>query len=110
MVAIFRNIRIYSPENRFRRTACVKGHWTLDVTFREDESRIRKDNGPEVFAMMRRLALGLIKHNKPKKMSLKKARFNALMSPAFASQLVFGIYVRLPCLAGHRLDLGLAFL
>ncbi len=66
-------------------------HWTLDVTFREDESRIRKDNGPENMALMRRVALGLIKRNKPEKMSVKKARFNALMSPAFASQLVFGI-------------------
>lgn len=66
-------------------------HWVLDVTFREDESRIRKDNGPEVFAMMRRLALGLIKHNKPEKMSLKKAQFKALMNPQFASKLLFGI-------------------
>ena len=28
-------------------------HWTLDVTFREDESRIRKDAAPENFAIMR---------------------------------------------------------
>jgi len=28
-------------------------HWTLDVTFREDESRIRKDAAPEHFAIMR---------------------------------------------------------
>ena len=27
-------------------------HWTLDVTFREDESRIRKDAGPENYAIM----------------------------------------------------------
>jgi len=29
-------------------------HWTLDVTFREDESRIRKHNSPENFALLRR--------------------------------------------------------
>jgi predicted transposase YbfD/YdcC len=29
-------------------------HWTLDVTFSEDKSRIRKDNSPENFALLRR--------------------------------------------------------
>jgi predicted transposase YbfD/YdcC len=29
-------------------------HWTLDVTFCEDKSRIRKDNSPENFALLRR--------------------------------------------------------
>ena len=29
-------------------------HWTLDVTFCEDESRIRKQNSPENFALLRR--------------------------------------------------------
>ncbi len=29
-------------------------HWTLDVTFCEDKSRIRKDNSPENFALLPR--------------------------------------------------------
>ncbi|WP_445242222.1 ISAs1 family transposase [Microcoleus sp. Pol17_C1] len=29
-------------------------YWTLDVTFCEDESRIRKQNSPENFALLRR--------------------------------------------------------
>jgi len=29
-------------------------HWTLDMTFREDESRIRKDYSPDNFALLRR--------------------------------------------------------
>jgi predicted transposase YbfD/YdcC len=32
-------------------------HWTLDVTFCEDESRSRKQNSPENFALLRRLAI-----------------------------------------------------
>jgi len=51
-------------------------HWTLDITFREDESRIRKDHGPENFASLRRAALGLIKQDKSKG-SVKKKRKRA---------------------------------
>ena len=36
-------------------------HWVLDVSFREDESRVRKDNAPENFAGLRHVALNMIK-------------------------------------------------
>lgn len=36
-------------------------HWVLDVTFDEDRSRIRKGHGAENFALVRRMAIGLIK-------------------------------------------------
>ena len=38
-------------------------HWVLDVTFNEDQSRIRKDHGPENFALLRRFAVSLIKQD-----------------------------------------------
>lgn len=38
-------------------------HWVLDVTFNEDQSRIRKDNGPDNFALLRRFAVTLIKQD-----------------------------------------------
>jgi predicted transposase YbfD/YdcC len=41
-------------------------HWVLDVTFREDESRIRKDAGPENFARLRRIALNILQQDKSK--------------------------------------------
>lgn len=52
----------------------VRGHWSiengqhyvLDVTFREDDSRIRKDNGPENFARLRRIALNILQQDKSK--------------------------------------------
>jgi len=52
------------------------------------------------------VAVGLIKRNKPGKMSLRKAQFKALMNPQFASQLLFGIYVRLPWGSVGRLGLS----
>lgn len=38
-------------------------HWVLDVTFGEDQSRIRKDHGPDNFALLRRFAVTLIKQD-----------------------------------------------
>lgn len=38
-------------------------HWRLDVAFREDESRIQGRNGQANFAMLRKLALGLLKRH-----------------------------------------------
>jgi predicted transposase YbfD/YdcC len=39
-------------------------HWVLDVSFREDESRIRKGKAPENFAVLRHIALNMIKKEK----------------------------------------------
>ena len=36
-------------------------HWVLDVCFREDESRLHKDHGPENMGLMRRMVLSLLK-------------------------------------------------
>ncbi len=36
-------------------------HWVLDIAFREDESRLRKGNGAQNFAVLRHIALNLLK-------------------------------------------------
>ena len=36
-------------------------HWSLDVTFDEDGSRVRSGNGAENFSVLRRMALNLLK-------------------------------------------------
>jgi predicted transposase YbfD/YdcC len=52
-------------------------HWSLDVTFAEDDSRIRKGNGQEVASLFRRISLSMIKRNKSIKASLRGKRFMA---------------------------------
>ena len=37
-------------------------HWQLDVSFREDERRIRKGHGAENFSRLCRMALNLLKN------------------------------------------------
>ena len=52
-------------------------HWVLDISFREDESRIRKDNTPENFAVLRHMALNLLKRETSLKKSIKAKRLKA---------------------------------
>nr|MBK7064153.1 ISAs1 family transposase [Deltaproteobacteria bacterium] len=39
-------------------------HWSLDVSFREDASRIRSENGPEKFALLRCISLVLLRRRR----------------------------------------------
>jgi predicted transposase YbfD/YdcC len=45
-------------------------HWVLDVVFREDESRVRKDNGAQNLAVMRHAALNILRQDKHSKLSV----------------------------------------
>jgi predicted transposase YbfD/YdcC len=81
-VSEVRHFILSLPPQVKRFAAAVRGHWglenclhgTLDMTFREDESRIRKDHGPENFATIRRAALGLIKQDTSKGSAKKKRK------------------------------------
>ncbi len=52
-------------------------HWVLDVGFNEDNSRIRKDNAPENLAIIRHIALNLIKKDRTSSGSIKGKRKRA---------------------------------
>ncbi len=52
-------------------------HWVLDVAFREDDSRIRKDHAPENFAVIRHMALNLLRRDTSTKLGLKAKRLKA---------------------------------
>jgi len=52
-------------------------HWVIDVAFREDESRIRKDHSPENMAVIRHIALNLLKQEKTAKVGTKAKRLRA---------------------------------
>jgi predicted transposase YbfD/YdcC len=54
-------------------------HWFLDVVFREDDSRIRKEHGAENFGTLRRLALGLLQKETSLKKSIRLKRYRAAM-------------------------------
>ena len=63
-------------------------HWVLDVTFNEDRSRIRKRNGPENMAIVRRTVLNLLRQNGDKNTSLKRRRRRAIYSEEYLSDIL----------------------
>lgn len=52
-------------------------HWVLDISFREDECRIRKDNAPENLAILRHVVLNLLKTETSLKKSIRAKRLRA---------------------------------
>jgi predicted transposase YbfD/YdcC len=65
-------------------------HWVLDVTFREDDSRIRKGYAPENFNVVRQIAINLLK-KEASKLSIKRKRFMAALSDKFREKVIFSI-------------------
>jgi predicted transposase YbfD/YdcC len=66
-------------------------HWVLDVTFREDESRVRKDHGTENLAMLRRLALGVLGNDRTCKRSMRGKRKRAARNHAYLENILFAL-------------------
>jgi predicted transposase YbfD/YdcC len=64
-------------------------HWTLDMTFREDESRTRDRHVCENLAWLRRFALGLLKQHPNTKTSLAMKRRKAGWCVSFLSEVLF---------------------
>lgn len=54
-----------------------KVHWVLDVVFREDDCRIRKGNGAQNFAVLRHIALNLLRQEASVKGSIRAKRLKA---------------------------------
>lgn len=64
-------------------------HWSLDMTYREDESRVRQRTFTENLAWLRRLTLGLIKQHPGKQSNIMKRRM-AGWSLDFLMQILTG--------------------
>lgn len=71
----------WSIENRL--------HWQLDVTFGEDQCRIRKGHADANFSILRRTALSLLKNNKTLKIGVKNKRLAAGWDNEYLVQVMF---------------------
>ena len=52
-------------------------HWTLDVTFREDHIRVRKEHGPQNMATLRQISHNLLKRETSLKVGIQGKRLQA---------------------------------
>jgi predicted transposase YbfD/YdcC len=73
----------WSIENRL--------HWQLDVTFGEDQSRIRKKHADANFSILRRTALSLLKNNHTAKVGVKNKRLSAAWDQDYLAEVLFGL-------------------
>jgi predicted transposase YbfD/YdcC len=64
-------------------------HWQLDVSFREDDSRVENPHGATNLAMMRKMALGLLKQH-PRKDSIARKRKTAALNTDFLGEVLAG--------------------
>ena len=75
----------------------VRGHWgvenglhyVLDISFREDECRVRQRHAAQNFALLRRLALNLLKRDKAAKLGVKTRRLRAGWSHEYLERILF---------------------
>jgi predicted transposase YbfD/YdcC len=67
---------------------CV--HWVLDIAFREDKSRVRVGHAPENFAILRHIALNLLRQDPTAKVGIRNKRLKAGWDETYLSTLVFG--------------------
>jgi predicted transposase YbfD/YdcC len=58
-------------------------HWTLDVTFHEDESRIRSLHSPQNFALLRRIALNALERESSFRRSIRQKSRRAAMNDRY---------------------------
>jgi predicted transposase YbfD/YdcC len=65
-------------------------HWQLDVTFGEDQCRVRKGHADANLSVLRRTALSLLKNEKTEKIGVKNKRLNAGWDESYLEKVVFG--------------------
>jgi predicted transposase YbfD/YdcC len=66
-------------------------HWTLDIAFDEDHCRIRKEHGAENFAILRHIALNLLKQEKTCKRGIKGKRLLAAWNEDYLRTVLAGL-------------------
>lgn len=63
-------------------------HWILDVALNEDDCRIRKENAPQNFAVLRHIAVNLLGKEKRVKVGVKNKQFLAAMDNQYLTRLL----------------------
>jgi predicted transposase YbfD/YdcC len=64
-------------------------HWILDVTFDEDQCRVRKGNAAQNLAMLRKIALSLLKQDTTIRDTIRGKRYQAALDENILESIIF---------------------
>jgi predicted transposase YbfD/YdcC len=67
-------------------------HWSLDVGFREDHSRIRKAATPDNFAVIRHICMNMLKQETTLKRGIKAKRYRSAMDSRYRERVLFELF------------------
>ena len=66
-------------------------HWVLDVAFHEDDSRVRVGHGPENLAIIRHLALNLLRQEPSRRTGVATKRLRAALDESYLCTILDGL-------------------
>ena len=84
------NAQRYGSDIRLHWGVENKVHWQLDVSYGEDKSKVRKDNGPENLSVLKRCTMNLLKADTETKAGIKNKRAKAGWSKDYMMRLLNG--------------------
>jgi predicted transposase YbfD/YdcC len=67
-------------------------HWVLDIAFREDHARLRKNNGAHNFAILRHIALNALKQETSLKLGLYNKRLKAAWNHNYLLKVLMTLF------------------
>ncbi len=67
-----------------------KLHWVLDVAFREDHARLRANKAAQNAAVLRRIAVNILKQDKENKVGIQTKRKKALWNISYMEKTLMG--------------------
>lgn len=65
-------------------------HWVLDLAFDEDRSRVRTDHAPENLAIIRHIALNLLRGDPSRRIGVKNSRLKAALDEDYLWAILTG--------------------
>ena len=92
IASIAQNAEAFAQAVRAHWSIENKLHWVLDVTFKEDASRVRRDNCAENLGVVRHVAINILRQDKTTKKSLKAKRYKCAVDAKYANMVLDGLF------------------